>query len=206
MATRLKRPSTCAICRHPERERIEALRAGGASLRAVALRFGLSGKNVVHRHFNRHVTPERRAALMLGSARFEALANQAAAESRTLLERMNIATSILFGRFLACAEAQDDHALANIAGRLNALFRDYAHLTGELREASTVTINNAVNIISSPEFLALQDGLISIARAVPGARTPIIELLEKIVERPAGGPNGSGAPPALIEGELAHVE
>jgi hypothetical protein len=204
MAPRLKKPSTCAICRHPDRRKIEALRMGGASLSAVALRFGLTGKDVVHRHFKLHVSPARRADLMLGPAQFETLANHAAAESRTLLERMNIATSLLFKRFVACAEAEDDHALVNIAARLNALFRDYAALTGELRQASSVTINN-INVVSSPEFLVLQEGLIRIARTVPGARMPIIELLEKVVERPAGGPNDVAAP-ALIEGELAHAE
>ena len=168
---------------------------GGASLSAVALRFGLSGKDVVHRHFKLHVSPARRADLMLGPAQFETLANYAAAESRTLLERMNIATSLLFKRFVACAEAEDDHALANIAARLNALFRDYAALTGELRQASSVTINNNnINVISSPEFVALQEGLLTIARQVPAARMPIIELLKSLE-------GDDAAPPVLIEGE-----
>jgi hypothetical protein len=127
------RTGVCAICKHPDRSRIEALRLSGVSLRIVAKRFGLTGKDAVHYHFKRHVTPERRASLMLGAAKLEELVNQATKESRSLLERMNVATSILFSRFIACAEAGDDNALANIAGRLNTLFRDYAHLTGELR-------------------------------------------------------------------------
>jgi hypothetical protein len=183
----------CAICKHPDRRRIEALRAGGASLRVVAERFGLTGKDAVHYHFKHHVSPERRASLMIGPAQWEILSNQAAQESRTLLERMNVATSILFKRFVACAEAGADYALVGIAGKLNVLFRDYAELTGQLREISTsVTINqNTINLIASPEFVALQFGLLAIARAHPDARADIIGLLRSLEtkrEAPSAAP------------------
>jgi hypothetical protein len=204
MAPRLKKPSTCAICRHPNRRRIEALRAGGASLSAVALHFGLSGKDVVHRHFKLHVSPARRADLMLGAAKFETLANHAAAESRTLLERMNIATSLLFKRFVACAEAEDDYALSNIAARLNALFRDYAALTGELRQASSVTINNNVlNVNADPSYPQLELELLELVQRHPAAREDVLALLARLEANYSPGPNG--APYAMIEGEAADV-
>jgi hypothetical protein len=176
----------CAVCKRPDRARIEALRAGGVPLRAIAERFGLTGKDAVHYHFKNHVTPERRASLMIGPAQWETLSNQAAQESRTLLERMNVATSILFKRFVACAEAGADYALVGIAGKLNALFRDYAELTGQLREISTsVTINqNTINLIASPEFVALQSGLLAIVRAHPDARADIIGLLRSLEAKP----------------------
>lgn len=206
MTGRLIKDGSCAICRHRDRPRIEAARASGASLRSVARRFALTGKDVVHYHFKHHVTPERRATLMVGPARLESLANQAADESRSLLERMSILTSVLFARVLACAEAGDDHALANLAGRLNFLFRDYARLTGELREASSVTINhNTLNIVTSPEFVALQSGLLAIARAHPGVRADIVALLRGLdakAEAPAPlRPNGDGHG-LMIEGQV----
>jgi hypothetical protein len=177
----------CAICRRPDRARIEALRAGGASLRAVAQRFGLTGKDAVHYHFKHHVTPERRASLMIGPAQWESLSNQAAQESRTLLQRMDVATGILFKRFVACAEAGADFPLIGIAGKLNRLFRDYAELTGQLREISTsVTINqNTINFVASPQFVALQSGLIAIAREHPDAKLAIICLLRSL-DQPDG--------------------
>ena len=202
------RQGGCAICKHPDRARIEALRASGASLVAVAKRFGLTGKDAVFYHFKHHVSAERRASLMIGPAKFEQLANQAAEESRSLLERMNIATSILFSRFLACAEAGDDHALANIGGRLNAMFRDYARLTGELREASSITINNSVNIITTPEFTTLQTGLIALARRYPAARSDIIGLLRSLdvkQDAPTQMRSNGGAQPIMIEGEALHA-
>jgi hypothetical protein len=160
------------------------LRSGGASLRAVAERFDLTGKDAVHYHFKHHVTPERRASLMIGPAQWETLSNQAAQESRTLLERMNVATSILFKRFVACAEAGADYALVGIAGKLNVLFHDFAELTGQLREISTSVTINQINLIASPEFVALQSGLLTIARKHPEARADIIGLLRSLEAKP----------------------
>jgi hypothetical protein len=200
MAPRLKKPSACAICRHPERRKIEALRIGGASLSAVARRFGLTGKDVVHRHFKLHVSPARRADLMLGPAQFESLATHAAAESRTLLERVDIATSLLFKRFVACAEAEDDYRLAIIAGRLNVLFREYAGLTGELRQLSGLTINNTVlNVNADPSYPALEEGLLELAQRHPAARDDVLALLARLEASYSPGPNG--APYTMIEGE-----
>jgi hypothetical protein len=200
MARRLKKPSTCAICRHPDRKKIEALRVGGASLSAVARRFGLTGKDVVHRHFKLHVSPARRADLMLGPAQFESLANHATAESRTLLERVNIATSLLFKRFVACAEAEDDYRLATIAGRLNVLFREYAALTGELRQISGLTINNNIlNVNADPSYPALEEALLELVQRHPAARDDVLALLAKLEANYSPGPNG--APYAMIEGD-----
>jgi hypothetical protein len=201
------RTGACAICKHPDRSRIEALRLSGVSLRIVAKRFGLTGKDAVHYHFKRHVTPERRASLMLGAAKLEELVNQATQESRSLLERMNVATSILFSRFIACAEAGDDNALANIAGRLNTLFRDYAHLTGELRGASVTINQTTVNILSTPEFVALQSGLLALVRKYPEARADVVSLLRDLAkgEAPAVRPSVAEHGPPLIEGEAQHV-
>ena len=44
-----RRSTTCTICKHPERHRIEMLRIGGASLDAVAEKFGV-GRDAIHRH------------------------------------------------------------------------------------------------------------------------------------------------------------
>jgi len=197
--------TTCAVCCHTERVRIESLRVAGASFRTLTLSFGVH-RDALWRHMKDHVDLERRAALMVGPAQLEALGVQAAAESRSLMERMNIMTGVLFKRFIACAEEEDDNALANIAGKLNVLFKDYARLTGELRDAapSTVSITNNLNVFASPQFVALQDGLLAIARQHPSARQAIIDLLRQIDSRPAmAKPNGGGHAP--LKGEVAHV-
>jgi hypothetical protein len=97
------RPAQCGLCSHPERVRIEALRAGGVSLRLLERQFAVS-KDIVSRHFRAHVSPERKAELICGPAKVEQLANAAADESRGLLDYLQITRTVLFNQFLAAAE------------------------------------------------------------------------------------------------------
>ena len=201
--TRLK-ATTCHVCSHPQRARIEALRAGGVSYRVLAEKFGLS-KDTLHRHWIGHVAAERRAALIVGPIKIEELANKAAEEGRSLLDYLSIARSVLFQTFLTAAEAGDRNGVATVAGRLLECLREVGRLTGDLREASSTTINNAVsvNIIASPEFVALQSGLLMIARAHPIVRGEVVALLRGLDSRPSMQQK-SAAPP-MIEGETIHA-
>jgi hypothetical protein len=206
VATRLRNPSTCACCRSENRARIEALLAGGASLRAVGERFGLS-KDVLHRHMTKHVSPERRAALVVGPARIADLATAAADESRGLLDYLAITRSVLFSQFLIAAEAADRNGVANIGGRLLENLRELGRLTGELRSVSGITVNhNTLNVFGSPEFVALQDGLLRIARNHPAVRSDIVDLLRSLDPRSTASPSMPAPPngaavPQLIQGE-----
>lgn len=189
---------------HPERARIEALRAGGVSYRVLSDKFALS-KDALHRHWLHHVAPERRAALIVGPIRLEELANKAADEGKSLLDYLTIARSVLFNQFLLAAEVGDRNGVATVAGRLLECLREVGRLTGDLREASATTNNTVnVNIIASPEFVALQSGLLAIARAHPGARADIISLLRGLDARPPMSTT-NGARPPMIEGDAQHV-
>jgi hypothetical protein len=200
----------CTICRHAERAKIERLRAGGASYLSLGRRFGVS-MYAVHRHWRNHVSPQRRAALIVGPAKIEALAGQAADESRSLIEDLALAKSVLFRSFLDAAELKDRHGVATVAGRLLECLKALGALTGQLREASkavgaSVSVVNTVNIIGSPEFVALQSGLLRIARAHPTAKADIVSLLRSLDDRPiANKPNGQAHAGPLIEGEASHV-
>jgi AcrR family transcriptional regulator len=174
------------------------LRCNGVSLNLLAEKFGIS-KDSIHRHFRKHVSPERRAELMAGPARVEQLANAAAEESHALIDYLSITRSVLFSQFLSCAEAGDRAGVAFIAGKLLDALREHGRVTGELRQPSGISItNNVMNISSSPSFLALQDGLLRIARAHPEARSEIVKLLRGLDASPE-------AKPQLIEAEAAHV-
>jgi hypothetical protein len=169
-AHRSIRPAQCVVCTHPNRARIELSRVGGSSLDVIATQFEIS-RDSVWRHFKNHVSDRRRAELMAGPARVHDLANSAAAESRGLLEQLQIVRSVLFNQFLNAAEAGDRPGVANVAGRLLESLRELGKLTGELRELSGVTINNnTLNLFASPQFTALQEGLLRIARTHPDAR------------------------------------
>jgi hypothetical protein len=143
------------------------------------------------------LSAKRRAELVAGPAAVEQLANAAAAESKSLLDYLAIARSVLFSQFLNAAEAGDRAGVVNVAGRLLESLREIGRLTGELRQVSGISItNNTLNLIGSPEFAALSEGLLTIARAHPEARADIVALLRGLDEAPA-------ALPALptIEGE-----
>jgi len=79
-------------------------------------------------------------------------------------------------------------------------------LTGELRQLSGISItNNTLNLVATPEFGALTEGLLSIARAHPEAKADIIALLRQLDEQPATPkPNGSGHH-LMIEGQALQV-
>jgi hypothetical protein len=197
----------CHVCNHPERARLEMLRVGGASLDSLSERFNIS-RDSIHRHFKNHVSLQRRAELTAGPARVEELANAAAEESKSLLDHLGIVRSVLFNQFLAAAEAGDRPGVANVAGRLLESLRELGRLTGELREVSGITVNNnTLNLIASPKFLQLQEGLLQIARSHPGAKADIVALLRSLDEEHQAPRkiNGHRLAP-LIEGEAAHVE
>ena len=200
------RISQCGVCSHKDRARIEMLRVGGVPLRVLSKQFSVS-KDSVWRHFEKHVSPQRRAELTAGPAKVEQLANAAADESKSLLDYLGIARAVLFNQFLNAAEAGDRAGVANVAGRLLESLREIGRLTGEMREISGISItNNTLNIVGSPEFQALSEGLLAIARTHPSARADIVALLRGLDARPAlPKPNGAMRAGALLEAEALHV-
>jgi hypothetical protein len=212
---RTTRPNACHACQHPQRAEIESLVCNGASQRSVGERFGLS-KDIVSRHFKRHLSRERRAELMVGPDRVKDLAEAAAKESRSLLDQMQVVRSVLFSRFLASAEAADNVGVALTASRLLESLRELGKLTGELRQVSGISIqNNSINLFASPDFTRLAEGLLEVCRSHPGAKADILALLRRLEAQPPGA-NGSHHP-VMIDGvalprapemlcEAAHVD
>ena len=129
-------------------------------------------------------------------------------KSKSLLDYLSITRAVLFNQFLNAAEAGDRGGVANVAGRLLEALRELGRLSGELRQLSGLTINqNQINIIASPQFIALQEGLLKVARAHPEARGDIVLLLRSLDATPAPvalKPNGAAAP-VMIEGAGSHV-
>jgi hypothetical protein len=199
----------CIVCHHPKRAQIEMLRAGGATLRRIAARFGPPlSKDTIHRHCRDHLSRERRAELIAGPVRVHELAGKAAEESRGLLEQLQIVRSVLLNQFLVAAEAGDRHGVATLAPQLLLSLRELGRLTGELRELSGVTINqqNVLNLFAMPEFTKLQQGLLMVARKHPEARGDIVAVLRDLDAAPTPGSKSPGAnggehAPPLIEGE-----
>jgi hypothetical protein len=192
---RVIRPNACTVCRHKDRAQIELLRVAGLPYRTLAAKFGVS-KDAIVRHFHGHVTEARKAELMVGPAQVEELAVAAADESRTVMDYLGIARSVLFRQFLNAAEAGDRNGVVNVADSLLVALRDTAKLTGELRQLSGITVNQQFNFAGSPEFAALSSGLLQIARAHPAAKADIIGLLRRLDE-PHSAAGALSAPMAM---------
>src|SRR3977135_3328164 len=101
-----KRPSTCTICRHHDRWRIELLRAGGAGLDALAAKFSIS-RDALHRHWNAHVTDAMKAGYLCGPSEMASLADKAALEGDSVLDYLRLCRTVLPAQLAAASEAGD---------------------------------------------------------------------------------------------------
>jgi hypothetical protein len=193
VAARLK-TRTCQVCRHPERERIEALRASGASLESLARKFKVH-RDAVWRHWRDHVSADLKTSYLAGPATIAELKERAALEGGSILDHLTILRSILMGAITASAEAQSAFTLATLSGRLVEVLRELGRLTGEIERLNPgVNVTTNIAIMSDPRMIELQSGLLAIARKHPGARTDLVSLLRGLDAVASSRPS-----PTLIE-------
>lgn len=198
MAPRLK-TSVCQVCRHPERERIEALRASGASLESLARKFKVH-KDAIWRHWRDHVSADLKTSYLAGPATIAELRERAAKEGGSILDHLSILRSILMGAVTASAEAQSAFTLATLSGRLVEVLREIGKITGEIERLNPgVNVTTNIAIMSDPRMIELQSGLLSIARAHPAARSDIVALLRGLDTRTGGLAGGLPAPSGRME-------
>jgi hypothetical protein len=89
---RINRPRRCAVCRHPERARIELLRADGAAYEALSKKFGVH-RDAIWRFWRDHVSTETKGQYFAGPIQLHELAQRAAAEGLSLLDYLSIVRS-----------------------------------------------------------------------------------------------------------------
>ncbi|HEY8126218.1 MAG TPA: hypothetical protein VIF88_12470 [Methylocystis sp.] len=179
-----KRPRLCAVCRHEERARIEALLAAGLSLDKLSAKFGLH-RDALHRHWHRHVDPVAKTSLLIGPGKLQALAEVCAEEGGSTLDHLRILRGILFGALERKARDRDDGTLPSISNQILKTLRAISTLTGEISSiANTLNVtHNHLTIVSSDPFRDLQDGLLRLAASHPGARGDIVALLKGLDEK-----------------------
>jgi hypothetical protein len=172
----------CQACRHVDLARIDMLLASGASQRSVARRFSLS-KDALSRHWNQHISPERRAQLVAGPVlRLSELAERAASEGLSLSDYLALTRSTLMTQFLAAAEAGDRQGVALLAGKVLQCLSLIAQVNGELNRA-TASITNNTLIMASPFMADLQAMLITVLAPYPEPRDKVIAALKELSER-----------------------
>lgn len=147
-SSKILRTSRCAVCRHPERVRIEMMRLAGMSLDAIAEKFNLGngGRDCIWRHMQRHVSEDEKS-IMLADVPIQEAAARAAEENVSLLDYLGLIRSALLQQVRLAASVNDRHGLAVVSGRALECLREIGKLTGELKGFGPRTvINNQVNI------------------------------------------------------------
>jgi hypothetical protein len=198
---RTVRPSGCAVCKNPLRQQIEIQRLGGASLDAIAAQYGFS-RDSLFRHMRAHVSA-RRAAELPGAGDIDEMVSVAAKQSKSVVEYFSVIRSGLMELLLTAVSAGDRYGAAAVAGRLNENLRATASISGELRQAAGITVNNNLTLVTTPGFAELHQGLLNIIRNHPAAREDIVALLRSLDAPPQPpSPDGSRfvAKPVTIEG------
>jgi hypothetical protein len=182
-----KRLSTCTVCRHPEKWRIELLRAGGAGIDALAAKFGVS-RDAIFRHWHAHVTDAMKAGYLCGPSEMANLADKAALEGDCVLDYLRLCRTALTSQLAAASEAGDPRTAAYVAGQLTKTLETIGKITGELGELARSSINitnNNIAIMNSPQFATLQATLLRALAPFPDARSAVVLALRDLDAEPA---------------------
>jgi hypothetical protein len=201
---RARRPNNrCQVCRHDQRWRIKLLRAGGASLDALAQKFNVD-RDAIWRHWHKHVTPEAKAACLAGPVSMEHLIEKAATEGDSVLDYLKIVRGSLLVQLSTMGVAGDSRNVGYIAGQLVKTLEAIARITGELGSLATsinITNNNNVAVLDHPDVARVLATLLRALAEFPDARTRAVDALRGLdSENARTGPAGPmAAPPAVID-------
>jgi hypothetical protein len=169
------------VCGHDERWRIELLRAGGASLDALATKFGLS-RDAIGRHWRDHVTADMKRTYLVGPAQLADLAQLAAKEGASVLDHFRAVRTMLMSQLAATTEAGDARGASIVAGPLVNVLEKIGRVTGEIAQiaGSTVNVTNNIALVNSPQFARMQAAMLRALSAHPEARAAVVAELRAL--------------------------
>lgn len=171
----------CTVCEHPDLSRINRSLVLGVGLRQTAQAFQQGGRLSVHslsRHAANHISDRAKTAILAGhQAAMDAIDQSAL---RTTTEQRNLADLLHHREILEAEIARvralgDFTALVGLEGRLHQNIEQSSKLIGMLPTAQT-TIHL---VTTAADWPALQADLLTVARTVPAARKPLLELVHK---------------------------
>ena len=159
----------CTVCSHTKREAIDQALVAGDGPRPLAARFGLS-KQAITRHRDNHVpTPTMREAAQAAVAAEGAIGVSMVADATALRDR----ALVLLGKAESAGDLKTALAGVREASRCLELM---ARLAGEL---DTGTVTN-VNVLIQPQFVVIQQAILTALAPYPQARGAVIQALEGI--------------------------
>jgi hypothetical protein len=187
---------------HPEKFRLELLRAGGASLDSLAEKFKPLSRDAIHRHWTKCVHKDAKASYLCGPAQMEQLHAKAAAEGESVLDYFKILRTALMSSLTACSEAGDARGVALVSNSLVGVLERLGKITGEISTiAGSVTVNNNLTLVNSPAFARVQAAILRALAGHSAARVAVIEALRELDAEPADAPVKPSRAPLLIEHE-----
>jgi hypothetical protein len=195
----------CTVCRHEHRWRIELLRAGGASLDALANKFGVE-RDAIWRHWHNHVSPEAKASFLAGPIQLEELAKRAAQEGESTLDYLKIVRGSLLAQLGTLGAAGDARNVAYVCSSLTRTLETIARISGELGAmAGTINVGtvNVAMLAEHPAFARAQAAILRALQPHPEARLAVIGALRALDE---GNAPAATASPANGHGKLLELE
>lgn len=174
---------------HPEKFRLELLRAGGASLDSLAEKFKPLSRDAIHRHWTKCVHDDAKAGYLCGPAQMEALHAKAAAEGESVLDYFKILRTALMSSLASCSEASDARGVALVSNSLVGVLERLGKISGEICAiAGSVTVNNNVTLVNSPQFAKVQAAILRALAPHGAARLAVIEALRALDSEPEAAP------------------
>lgn len=173
------RRGPCKACGHLELARIELILASGAGVSAAARKFGLT-EDSLRRHWARHVSAEKKAALIAGPAALQSLGAKIGEEASNVLDLHKAVRAPLWTAYAAAAEVGDAVTLDRISGRLTDSISATARLTGELASSPLVQNNVQINLIANPEFERFRSNLLRVLSKFPEAAHAVIAEFQRL--------------------------
>jgi hypothetical protein len=175
----------CSICRHPEKWRLELLMAGGASVEALARKFGV-GPDALGRHWKNHVSVEDKVGKLAGVANLDVLAERASESGSSVLDYLTIARNTILTQLGAAENANDGRTVGYLAGQLTRVLEVMAKVSGELVTAagsvSVTNIKNVAILAEHPAFTKLQAATLRALRRHPGALADFVAEMRGLDE------------------------
>lgn len=177
----MARGPRCQICTHDERWRLELLRAGGASLDALAAKFKVS-RDAVHRHWTHHVTAEIKASYLAGPVQLAELAKTAAVEGASVLDHFRVVRTMLMSQLATTTEAGDARGASAVAAQLVSVLEKIGKVTGEIATIAQGSINVTTNvaIVNSPAFAKVQATILRALAPHSAARADVVAALREL--------------------------
>lgn len=169
----------CTVCSHPRLSQINRDLVLDLGLRQTAQKYkqwGAVSIYALHRHLKSHISDKAKAAIIAGNqSRMDSID---IGELRDTTEKRNLA-DLMFHREILEAEIErarmlgDFSAIAALEGRLHGNIEQSSKLIGQL-PSGKMTVNMVVN---ADDWPSLQQDLLAVARQVPAARKPLLQLV-----------------------------